>query len=116
MPFPRYITRHRFCLAGLLLIAAALAGLAMLRSWEARSPERVQYDRIQVGMTAEQVDAVVTGERRRLKRCAEYWWESGPWMRVHFNEDMKVDGKEFDEGDQSLTARARRLVERVRRW
>jgi hypothetical protein len=108
--------------AGLLLVAAALAGGAVLRSWEERSPERVKYDRIQMGMTEAEVDAIVGGTKLGWSRT-HYIWLSG-WpseqedssITVDFGADGRVTDKEFHEGDQSLKARARRLVGRIRRW
>jgi hypothetical protein len=107
----------------LLLVVAALAGGAVLRTWEARSPERKQYDRIRVGMTEEEVDAIVGGLKLQWSgRTAHYvclsgWLEAdGPSISVEFDADGRVAEKRFDEGDQSLKARTSRLVERVRRW
>jgi hypothetical protein len=59
-----------------LLVVAALAGWAVLRSWETRSPERLKYDRIQVGMTEEEVDAIVGGTKLGWGRT-NYIWLSG---------------------------------------
>jgi hypothetical protein len=123
MPFPPRLTRRRLCLAGLLLVAAALAGWAVLRSWEERSPERMKYDRIQVGMAEEEVDTIVAGVRVQWSsRTAHYVWlsgsreDNGASITVDFDADGRVADKEFHEGDQSFKARARRLVERIRRW
>jgi hypothetical protein len=93
----------------------------VLRSWEVRSPERIKHDRIQVGMTEEEVDAIVGGMKLEWGR-ANYVWLSGwpeadgPSISVEFGADGRVTDKEFHEGDLSFQARARRLVERVRHW
>jgi hypothetical protein len=123
MPSLRHLTRRRLCLAGLLLVAAALVGWAVMRSWEGRSSERVQYERIQVEMTEEEVDGIVGGIKLKWSgRTAHYDWLSGwpeadgPSISIEFGADGRVTEKEFHEGDQSFRARARRLVERVRHW
>jgi hypothetical protein len=119
MPSPHHLPRRRFCLAGLLLVAAALAGWTVLRSWEERSPERVAYERIKVGMTEEEVVAITSGWGRHGNQGYMCLWISDsphdPEIFV-FLESGKVTDKHFHEGDQSFKARARRLVERVRRW
>jgi hypothetical protein len=84
--------------------------LALLASWGTESPERATYDRIQVGMDNEQVDAIL---RDWLPEgLAGNLWQApnGATVYVTFDSDGRVTEKSFKEGDLSLTGRMKRLV------
>jgi hypothetical protein len=123
MPSPRHLTRRRFCLPGLLLVAAALTGWAAPRSWGTVSQERAMYERIQAGMEKSEVDSYLQQEWRVLRGEGGNWGVSEEWvapngarLTVDFDMTLHLTTKTFEEGDMSLRGRVARLVERVRRW
>ena len=114
MPPARFLTRRRLFLAALLL-TAALGVVGLLASWGTESPERATYNRIQVGMNNEQLDAILGGwscewHVEQSRWSYESWGApNGATIDVSFDSDGRVTDKSFEEGDLSLTGRVKRL-------
>jgi hypothetical protein len=115
MPPVRFLTRRRIVLA-VLLLTGALGAVDLLASWGTESPERATYNRIQVGMDNEQVDAIL---RDWLPKglAGNMGWHTSDWQApngamvyVTFDSDGRATDKSFKEGDLSLTGSLKRLV------
>jgi hypothetical protein len=115
MPSPPRLTQRRLCLAGLLLVAAALACVAIVLLLAARvppSPARMAYERIQVGMTPREVDAILgPWELGRAGDAFCYLMPSEPkrpkdsLIFVYFDRDKRVMRKELKSADPHTLGR-----------
>jgi hypothetical protein len=124
MPTLPRLTRWRLLLAGLLLAVAALVYL-ILTAPGPMDDARAKYDRIEDGMTTDEVAGILSGWQRRYVHCegsssAIGWYDprTGVTTAVSFHADSfgtprKVTGKHFDEGDQSFRAKLERLKGRL---
>jgi hypothetical protein len=100
---------------------AVEAMVGLLAVWGTESPGRAAYDKIQAGMSQDEVDAIVCGRSwlfevhmTNLRWHTIYWRAAnGATVNVTFDSDGRVTGKSFDEGDQSLTGRLKRLAGRL---
>src|SRR5262249_55969128 len=98
---------------------AALVMVWLLASWGTESPERATYDKIQVGMMPDEVDAIMSGWFPHGVMGTLRWhvvdWRApnGATIRVSFDSENRVTEKRFVEGDQSLPGRLKRLAGRL---
>ena len=123
MSVARHITRHRFYLAVNLLAAAGLVVIGLLALWGTKSPERLQFERIEGGMDRKQVEELLPGwvinhavrEWTADSVPLKVWWgaPNGATIYVSFDAQNRVTGKRFAEGDVSLKARMKQLAGRV---
>jgi hypothetical protein len=115
-----YFCRRRFFWAVALLAAAAVGAAGLLAGWGTVSPERAVYDRIAVGISSEQVGAMLGDWSPGMTIGSLYSYRTvwrapnGARIILTFDSDDKVTRKEFEEGDRSLTGRLKRLAGRLR--
>jgi hypothetical protein len=120
MPILPRLTRLRLCLAGFLRVAAAQVVVLLLTAPGPMDAAKAKYDRIQVGMTQEEVGAIMS-ERWHLSSfrtggfSTEEWLDhrSGATIQVTFDSGGRLARKEFDAGDQSFRAQVGRLKDRL---
>jgi hypothetical protein len=123
MPPARRFHRWRLGLpAAALLLVAALAAVALFLSWGAESAERADYGRVEVGMTEQEVQAVL-GRRFTMKDSNNVtWWQvswhsdNGARVNVQFDAGGRVAVTEFREGDLSLRGKVKRFIEGLPSW
>jgi len=118
MPYTRRSPGRRLCLA-VAVFTAGLAAGAFIRSRDTKSAERAQYERLEEGMGREQVREVLRDWSPRATLGNAHWsWDSwrapnGATINLTYDSDGRVAFKGFEEGDVSLSGRAKPLVERV---
>jgi hypothetical protein len=112
-------------LAGILLVAAALAVVFLLTAPGPLDAARARYGRIREGMGEDEVQAILKGwvlldEMGGLSNSTAIWYDpnSGVQVRVHFRYaqlgyDGRITDKDIDEGDQSFRAKVERLRDRL---
>ena len=119
MPSPRRLLRRCLYLAGFLLIPAILAIPLFVGFGNAGEPSRATYDRIKMGMTRQEAEAILGDWPQRWVSSHRDFVTvgreaaDGAMIEVDFDSGGKVTGKHFSEGDQSLAARMKRLRERL---
>jgi hypothetical protein len=125
MPLARLFSRRRPCLALALLAVVAVGAAWLLAVWGIEPPSRAKYDQIQVGMSADEVQQLLGssikggGRKPALNggySPVEMWlMRDGAFIAIDYDRNDNVEDKEFSEGDQSFTARVKRLAERLHR-
>jgi hypothetical protein len=120
MPTMPRLSGRRLCVAGLLLVTAALVVVLVLTAPGPLDAARAKYQRIKVGMAQEQVDVILSdlspGAVMSSGRWQITWWydpRSGATISVDRDFAGRVTSKEFDEGDQSFRAQVDRLKGRL---
>jgi hypothetical protein len=125
MPILPRLSRSRLCVAGVLLLASGLVVVVVLTAPGPLDAARAKYDRIEAGMTWEEVDAILSGWEQRYTITEGFstsvgWCDprSGATIAVGFQGDTfggrrNVTGKDFLEGDQSFRAKVERLKNRL---
>jgi hypothetical protein len=120
MPILPRLSPRRLCVAGLLLLVTALIAFLVLPAAGPMDASRERYDRIQVGMTKEEVGAMLSDWRPGSKMPNPYfqetWWydpRSGMSIWVYLDSDNKVWAKDIQEGDQSFEEQVDRLKDRL---
>ena len=132
MPLRPYLSRRRVLLA-LALLAAGLGTAGLIAAWGKDPPSRCMYTQLQVGMTPNEVEGLLApgcpdgpesigagvgpreGSRNRHLPLEVWAMDDGARITVHYDGKDRVRAKEIDEGDQSVTARLKRLAGRLRR-
>jgi hypothetical protein len=112
--------RRCLSLAACLVISAILAIPLLVGFGNAGESSRATYDRIKMGMTRPEAEAIqgnwpqrwVRSHRVSVTVAREA--HDGAMIEVDFDSNGRVTGKAFSEGDQSLAARMKRFVERLR--
>jgi hypothetical protein len=111
--------------AGLLLAAATLFAVLLLTAPGPLDDARAWYGRIQVGMTLEEVETILSGWEQHHWTIAggsvaltKYDPQTGATIEVDFaseaeGSEVKVAGKHFRGGDQSFRSRVERLMDRL---
>jgi hypothetical protein len=119
MPILPRLSPRRLCVAGLLLVATALVVASVLTAPGPLDAARAKYQRVKVGMTQGQVEAILSdmspGAVMSSGRCHTTWWydsRSGATISVDCASG-RVTGKDFEEGDQSFRAQVERLKGRL---
>jgi hypothetical protein len=122
MPTMPRLIRRRQILAGFLLVVAVLVAALVLIAPGNLDAARAKYDRIEVGMSEEEVAALLHGWD-----CWVQGWDSksgsietwiDPWTgaTITVNYDIRgqhVKRKHLDEGDQSFQAQVERVKDRL---
>jgi hypothetical protein len=109
-----------------VLLVSALLVCAVLLLWEALSPERVAFERIQMGMTAEEVGEVMKDAAEwdstgtdgysydgKSYRTGMMWASAHGKITVILDQQGRVAQKSFQQGDQALKERVRRFLGRI---
>jgi hypothetical protein len=116
MPILPRLTRRCLLLGGFPLVASALVAVPFLTAPGPLDAARAKYDRIQAGMTQDEVREILGDRWPDLGAGSLHWWRSrwydqrsGATITVVFGYDNTVTDKDFDEGDQSFRAKVGRL-------
>jgi hypothetical protein len=111
--------RWRLVLAVAALLAAAALAAVVLFSWGTEPPERAQYDRIQAGMTQDEVREILSdwfpeGAGGTLTWRHETWSRPDGWsIDLGFDAERRLRDKRLTEGDLSVRAKMNRLRRRL---
>ncbi len=113
--FPRWF----FVSAAGLLLATVVTAAFLVRTRPGSEPSRAAYERVKIGMTRHDAEAIF-GEwpQRPVRRGAESMtvaWDApdGGNVAVDFDSRDRVWGKQITEADTSLAGQARRLLRRL---
>ena len=117
MPPTRFLSRRRIILAALLLMVAAVGMVGLLAVWSKESPAKATYGRIEVGMSREEINVIMSGWGPRagfssMLRSSSWGDPDGAMITVYFDMEGKVKGKHLQEADQSFMGKMKRLVGR----
>jgi hypothetical protein len=117
MPPARFLSRRRLGLALAVVMVAVLGVVGLLAVWERESRARATYDRIEVGMSREEINVIMSGWGPRagfssMLRSSSWGDPDGAMITVYFDMEGKVKGKHLQEADQSFMGKMKRLVGR----
>ncbi len=119
MPILPHFSRRRLCLVGFLIVTAAFGAALLVGAPGAGDAARGKYDRIQEGMTKDEVETILKGWQPWLQirsswRSTDVWIDASTGARITLQyDDERLTRKQFEEGDQSFRARVARLKARL---